>query len=90
VTDRGPCRPSGQWRRGASRSGSTGLGPDIVHRIATTSGGQISIGAAPGGGAQVTVVSARLRKHPSAAAWLAAIGMLDRDAPASGVRRWAL
>lgn len=56
VTDRGPGMPSGRWQRGASRSGSTGLGLDIVNRIATASGGEISIGAAPGGGAQVTVV----------------------------------
>jgi len=56
VADRGPGMPSARWKRGASRNGSTGLGLDIVHRIAAASGGGISIGATTGGGAQVAVI----------------------------------
>jgi signal transduction histidine kinase len=42
-------------RRGESRAGSTGLGLDIARRTAAASGGELTIGSAPGGGGEVTV-----------------------------------
>ncbi len=45
--------------RGHSGSGSTGLGLDIVRRIARTSGGSASLGRTEDGGAVVTVVLGR-------------------------------
>lgn len=41
--------------RGASGSGSTGLGLDIARRAAQAAGGTLGLGAAAGGGAQVTL-----------------------------------
>ena len=45
----------GLTRRGSSGSGSTGLGLDIVRRIARAAGGELSIGTRPGGGAEFRV-----------------------------------
>ncbi len=42
-------------QRGASGAGSTGLGLDIARRIAETSGGSLTIGRSPRGGAAVTL-----------------------------------
>jgi signal transduction histidine kinase len=42
-------------RRGDSRAGSTGLGLDIARRTAAASGGDLWLGSAPGGGAQVVL-----------------------------------
>lgn len=42
-------------RRGRSGAGSSGLGLDIARRAAEASGGSLSLGTAPGGGAEVTV-----------------------------------
>jgi signal transduction histidine kinase len=42
-------------RRGASGAGSTGLGLDIVRRAAEASGGRLTIGPGPAGGARVVV-----------------------------------
>jgi signal transduction histidine kinase len=59
IADRGPGFPGpaagGLLRRGASGAGSTGLGLDIARRAADASGGDLILGNAPGGGAQVTV-----------------------------------
>jgi signal transduction histidine kinase len=41
--------------RGRSGSGSTGLGLDIVRRVAISSGGTVSLGRAPIGGAMIVV-----------------------------------
>ena len=45
----------GLTRRGSSGSGSTGLGLDIVRRIARAAGGELSICTRPGGGAEFRV-----------------------------------
>jgi signal transduction histidine kinase len=41
--------------RGVSGAGSTGLGLDIARRVAETSGGTLTLGVSPSGGAQVEV-----------------------------------
>ncbi|MFC7343498.1 sensor histidine kinase [Saccharopolyspora griseoalba] len=58
VDDDGPGFPAsdtGPLSRGASGSGSTGLGLDIARRAATDSGGGVRLDRAPGGGARVIV-----------------------------------
>lgn len=53
VADAGPGFPESALRRGASGSGSTGLGIDIARQAAQAGGGTLVVEAAPGGGAQV-------------------------------------
>ncbi|MFI7597792.1 sensor histidine kinase [Actinoplanes sp. NPDC049681] len=53
VDDDGPGFPSGALQRGASGSGSTGLGLDIARRAAEASGGALRVEAGPRGGARV-------------------------------------
>ncbi len=56
VGDDGPGLPDPRaLRRGSSGAGSTGLGLDIVHRIAASSGGAVTLSRAPGGGALIAV-----------------------------------
>jgi signal transduction histidine kinase len=56
VSDDGPgfSHPD-PARRGQSSGGSTGLGLDIVQRVADASGGTLTLGRSPAGGAAVTV-----------------------------------
>ena len=56
VSDDGPgfSHPD-PVRRGLSSGGSTGLGLDIVQRVAEASGGTLTLGRSPAGGAAVTV-----------------------------------
>lgn len=56
VSDDGPgfTHPDAA-RRGLSSGGSTGLGLDIAQRIAEASGGTLTLGRSPAGGAAVTV-----------------------------------
>ncbi len=57
VTDAGPGFPTGfdPTARGVSGVGSTGLGLDIVRRLAERCSGSVRVGAAPEGGALVEV-----------------------------------
>jgi signal transduction histidine kinase len=56
VSDDGPGFPgTGPAERGSSTGGSTGLGLDIVRRVAETSGGTLTIGRSASGGGAVTV-----------------------------------
>jgi signal transduction histidine kinase len=57
VSDSGPgIADSGEMlRRGRSGSGSTGLGLDIVRRLAESTGGGLQIDRSPMGGAQISV-----------------------------------
>lgn len=55
VEDDGPGIDPGHLRRGASGSGSSGLGLDIVRRLAQSTGGSLSLASPPGGGARVHV-----------------------------------
>jgi signal transduction histidine kinase len=68
VSDDGPgfSHPD-PVRRGLSSGGSTGLGLDIVQRVAEASGGTLTLGRSPAGGAAVTVglgPAARLEQPP--------------------------
>jgi signal transduction histidine kinase len=55
VADAGPGLPADAIRRGASGSGSSGLGLDIVRRTAEQSGGALRLGSSRHGGLLVTV-----------------------------------
>ncbi|GII89928.1 sensor histidine kinase [Sinosporangium siamense] len=57
VADQGPgFRRVEPLARGESGAGSSGLGMDIARRTAESSGGSITIGPTPGGGATVSLV----------------------------------
>ncbi|MCW2495976.1 HAMP domain-containing sensor histidine kinase [Jatrophihabitans sp.] len=56
VSDEGPGIPDDSDVRGRSDRGSTGLGLDIARRCAEGSGGSMSIGRSPSGGALVTLL----------------------------------
>ena len=56
VADEGPGFATGYAaQRGTSGAGSTGLGLDIARRIAEASGGSLTMGRSPRGGAAVTL-----------------------------------
>jgi signal transduction histidine kinase len=58
VDDGGPGIPDPEaaMRRGVSNKGSTGLGLDIVHRLAAGAGGAVNVGRSQFGGASVVVL----------------------------------
>lgn len=63
VSDDGPgFPPTDVVARGASAAGSTGLGLDIVRRIAARAGGDLEIANRPGGGGRVIVVFRRAQR----------------------------
>jgi signal transduction histidine kinase len=56
VADDGPGLPApDQLGRGRSSAGSTGLGLDIVRRIAAATGAELTLGTGDGGGARVSL-----------------------------------
>ena len=57
VDDAGPgiADPDSAVRRGHSGAGSTGLGLDIVRRVAVAAGGHLEIGRSPLGGARIAL-----------------------------------
>jgi signal transduction histidine kinase len=56
VADDGPGLPApDRLGRGRSSAGSTGLGLDIVRRIAAATGAELTLGAGDGGGARVSL-----------------------------------
>ena len=66
IEDEGPgFSDSGVVERGASPSGSTGLGLDIVRRTAEASGGNLEVGSSAGGGARVVTRFGMTQHHPN-------------------------
>jgi signal transduction histidine kinase len=56
IEDDGPGLPAAdQLGRGRSSAGSTGLGLDIVDRMARATGGQLQLDNGDGGGARVSL-----------------------------------
>jgi signal transduction histidine kinase len=55
VADDGPGLPLDEPVRGRSDRGSSGLGLDIARRCAEASGGSMTLGASPSGGALITL-----------------------------------
>jgi signal transduction histidine kinase len=55
VSDEGPGLPPDAPIRGRSDRGSSGLGLDIARRCAEASGGSMTLGATPSGGALITL-----------------------------------
>jgi signal transduction histidine kinase len=55
IADDGPGFAGDYATRGTSGGGSTGLGLDIARRIADASGGSLTIGRSPRGGAAITL-----------------------------------
>jgi signal transduction histidine kinase len=53
VSDDGPGLPPDAHVRGRSDRGSSGLGLDIARRCAEASGGSMTLGSAPSGGARI-------------------------------------
>jgi signal transduction histidine kinase len=56
VADEGSGLPAGAGERGHSDRGSSGLGLSIARGCAEASGGSMSVGRSPGGGAQVILL----------------------------------
>jgi signal transduction histidine kinase len=58
VDDAGPgiADPAAAVRRGVSGAGSTGLGLDIVRRVAEAAGGRLAIDRGPLGGARIALL----------------------------------
>jgi signal transduction histidine kinase len=69
VSDAGPgvADPAGALRRGHGHGGpgSTGLGLDIVRRVAESAGGDVAISRSVLGGTEVRIRLARIRTHPA-------------------------
>jgi len=55
VDDAGPGADPAVLARGLSGAGSSGLGLDIVRRLAASAGGEVALGTAPLGGLRVSV-----------------------------------
>jgi len=90
VEDGGPgiADPDRALRRGETNHGSTGLGLDIVKRVAHTANGAVNIDKGRLGGASVVVLLADAEATPPAPPRLGFVGRLSRD-PAERRRRRA-
>jgi signal transduction histidine kinase len=81
VEDGGPgiADPDRALRRGSSGKGSTGLGLDIVKRVALAARGGVNIDRGQLGGASVVVLLSDAEKPPQAASRFGLIGRLSRE-----------
>ncbi|WP_432987853.1 sensor histidine kinase [Dactylosporangium sp. CA-233914] len=83
VDDGGPGIPDPElaMQRGESQQGSTGLGLDIVRRVAVAGNGTVNIGTSALGGASVVIVMADAdpapKEAPPPSRWL--VGRLSRE-----------
>lgn len=90
VDDAGPgiADPERAMRRGASDRGSTGLGLDIVRRVAQQANGSVSIDRARLGGASVVMLLADPEAPPKQVSRFGLVGRLARERE-PGSRRWS-
>ncbi|GAA1823824.1 HAMP domain-containing histidine kinase [Planosporangium flavigriseum] len=88
VEDGGPgiADPDRALRRGETNHGSTGLGLDIVKRVAYTANGTVNIARGRLGGASIVVLLADAEWTPPASSRFGFVGRLSRD-PAERRRR---
>jgi signal transduction histidine kinase len=90
VEDGGPgiADPDRALRRGETNHGSTGLGLDIVKRVAHSANGAVNIARGRMGGASVVVLLSDAEAAPPAPTRFGFVGRLSRD-PAERRRRRA-
>jgi signal transduction histidine kinase len=90
VEDGGPgiADPDRALRRGETNHGSTGLGLDIVKRVAHSANGAVNIARGRLGGASVVVLLADAETAPQSASRFGFVGRLSRD-PAERRRKRA-
>jgi signal transduction histidine kinase len=90
VEDGGPgiADPDRALRRGETNHGSTGLGLDIVKRVAYSANGAVNIARGRMGGASIVVLLADAEWTPPAPTRFGFVGRLSRD-PAERRRRRA-
>jgi signal transduction histidine kinase len=90
VEDGGPgiADPDRALRRGETNHGSTGLGLDIVKRVAHSANGAVNIARGRLGGASVVVLLSDAEATPPSASRFGFVGRLSRD-PAERRRRRA-
>jgi len=88
IDDGGPGIPDPDraLRRGASDQGSTGLGLDIVRRVAVAAQGAVNIGRSRLGGASVVVLLMDADRPPSASRF-GLVGRLAWDPGENRLRR---
>jgi signal transduction histidine kinase len=88
VEDGGPgiADPDRALRRGETNHGSTGLGLDIVKRVAYSANGAVNIARGRMGGASIVVLLADAEWAPPAPSRFGFVGRLSRD-PAERRRR---
>jgi signal transduction histidine kinase len=81
VEDGGPgiADPDRALRRGASDQGSTGLGLDIVRRVAVAARGAVNIDRGELGGASVVVLLVDAERPPANGSRFGLIGRLSRE-----------
>ena len=81
VEDGGPgiANPDKALRRGMSMEGSTGLGLDIVRRVAVAANGAVSIDRGRLGGASVVVLLEDAERPPATGSRFGLVGRLSRD-----------
>ncbi len=89
VEDGGPgiADPDRALRRGASDRGSTGLGLDIVRRVAVAARGAVNVGRGRLGGASVVVLLEDAERPPASGSRFGFVGRLSRDPGDRGWRR---
>lgn len=89
IDDAGPgiANPDRALRRGASDTGSTGLGLDIAKRVAQQANGSVSIDRAALGGASVVMLLADAEAKPRPVSRFGLVGRRARERE-SGRRRW--
>lgn len=89
VDDGGPgiADPNKALRRGNSGRGSTGLGLDIVRRVAEAGRGAVNIGRSSMGGASIVIMLADAERPPTGGSRFGLVGRMTREPGEPGRRR---